>query len=630
MKLARTLALAVVAAALATGAATAATATPKVTEAGGATYPEHSYILTLPKAKLLAPSDVSVTENGSPVTGLQVQQQGVGGSPTTVVLAIDASASMAGRPIEDAVAAARAFVAQMNPNEQIALIAFNNNVNVIQKFTSDKNKLADALASTPKLAVGTKINDALAESLTLIDATGAPNGSVVLLSDGTDVGSTASHKSVADDLKTGHVRVFSVGLVSQSFNKKGLDSFATASHGHFVEVDDPSQLTPIFEGLRERLASEYLLSYRTKVNPSEAVKVRIAVKGFPTVTTHYTTPKLHIVPAKPYTPSAVSNVLQSSWVMAIVVLAFALLLGFAVAYAFSNRNAPLVSRVGDFVSVQGARPSRAETAEQKSESKVFRGILSKMKTRRESSWSSRFADTLEIAGINAAPMHIVVMTLLGTVVLMFVLGTLFGAVGVILGLLTPLAVRFYIRRRVSKTRKQFADQLPDNLDVLASALRAGHSLVCALAVVADDAPEPSKTEFRRVLAEEQFGVPLENALRTTSERMQNVDIEQVGLVSRLQREMGSNSAEVLDKVIETVRGRMELRRLVRTLTAQGRFSRWVLTALPIALAIMLELISPGYMQPLFHTVAGQALLVLTAVMIALGSWIIGKIVDIRV
>ena len=154
-----------------------------------------------------------------------------------------------------------------------------------------------------------------------------------------------------------------------------------------------------------------------------------------------------------------------------------------------------------------------------------------------------------------------------------------GALGVI-GLLVPFVVRAWVLQQVARKRKAFAEQLPDNLDVLASALRAGHSLVGALAVVADDAVEPSKSEFRRVLAEEQFGVQLEDAFQVVVERMENKDLDQVALVARLQREVGSNSAEVLDRVVETVRGRMELRRLVRTLTAQGRFSRWVLTALP--------------------------------------------------
>ncbi|HUY72602.1 MAG TPA: type II secretion system F family protein, partial [Gaiellaceae bacterium] len=178
--------------------------------------------------------------------------------------------------------------------------------------------------------------------------------------------------------------------------------------------------------------------------------------------------------------------------------------------------------------------------------------------------------------------------------------------------------------------RKFADQLPDNLDVLASALRAGHSLVGALAVVADDAPEPSKSEFKRVLAEEQFGVQLEDAFKVVVDRMESADLDQVALVSRLQREMGSNSAEVLDRVIDTVRSRMELRRLVRTLTAQGRMSRWLLTALPIFLALVMTLISPGYMRPLFHNPLGEALLILAACMVTVGSWIIGRIIDIKI
>ena len=116
----------------------------------------------------------------------------------------------------------------------------------------------------------------------------------------------------------------------------------------------------------------------------------------------------------------------------------------------------------------------------------------------------------------------------------------------------------------------------------------------------------------------------------TVERMENKDLDQVALVARLQREMGSNSAEVLDRVVDAVRSRMDLRRLINSLTAQGRLSRWVLTLLPIALAVILTLLSSSYMHPLFHTTLGQILLVIAAIMVALGSWVIGKIVDIRI
>ena len=118
-------------------------------------------------------------------------------------------------------------------------------------------------------------------------------------------------------------------------------------------------------------------------------------------------------------------------------------------------------------------------------------------------------------------------------------------------------------------RKAFEEQLADNLDVLAGAMRTGHSTMGALSVMVDSAIEPSKTEFRRVLQDEQLGVPLDDALMVMARRMQSYDAEQIALVMRLQREAGGNTAEVLDRVAEVIRGRMELRRLVEVLTAQA-------------------------------------------------------------
>jgi tight adherence protein B len=161
-------------------------------------------------------------------------------------------------------------------------------------------------------------------------------------------------------------------------------------------------------------------------------------------------------------------------------------------------------------------------------------------------------------------------------------------------------------------------------------LRAGHSLVGGLSLVVNDAAEPSKSEFQRVVADEQLGVPLEDALMVVAERMKSRDVEQVALVSSLQRETGSNSAEVLDRVIENIRERAGLRRLVRSLTAQGRLSRWVVTFLPVALLLAISGINPAYMRPLFTHTSGRIILAVGVIMIISGSLVIKKIVDIKV
>jgi tight adherence protein B len=187
-----------------------------------------------------------------------------------------------------------------------------------------------------------------------------------------------------------------------------------------------------------------------------------------------------------------------------------------------------------------------------------------------------------------------------------------------------------IQRKVEQQRKLFQDQLADNLQVIASAMRAGQSFTGALSVAVSDAPQPTRREFERVVADERLGVPLDQGLSVVARRMRNRDLEQIELVAMLQRQTGGNMAEVLDQAAETIRERADLRRMVKTLTAQGRMSRWVVTALPPGLVLMITAINPGYIRPLFATGAGHAVLVVSAVMVVCGSLVIKRIVNIEV
>ena len=161
-------------------------------------------------------------------------------------------------------------------------------------------------------------------------------------------------------------------------------------------------------------------------------------------------------------------------------------------------------------------------------------------------------------------------------------------------------------------------------------MRAGHSFLGALSVMADDAGEPSRREFRRALQDEQLGVPVQTALATVATRMRSLDVEYVGLVAQLQTETGGNTAEVLDRVTETIRERNSLMRLVRVLTAQGRLGGWVVSLLPLGLVLALNLLNPGYLSPLLESNTGRVLLVLGASFMVAGLVTIRKIVDIKV
>jgi tight adherence protein B len=150
-----------------------------------------------------------------------------------------------------------------------------------------------------------------------------------------------------------------------------------------------------------------------------------------------------------------------------------------------------------------------------------------------------------------------------------------------------------------------------------------------MGVVADEAPEPSKREFRRVVTDEQLGIPLDEALEVTAKRMQNPDIDQVAILALVQREAGGNTAEVLDQVTMNIRARMDIRRLVRVLTAQGKFSSVVVALVPVGIFVFLLLVNPSHLDPLFHETIGQIGMISAVLMTFLGFYIIRRIITIE-
>jgi tight adherence protein B len=609
----------------------AAAAPVHLVEAGGAQFPFRSYILTLPTRQALPLSRLHVSENGTPVRALSVvSAQAAKQREFGVVLAIDASLSMKGKPIRAAMEAARAFAAHRAPTQELAVITFNGGIHVVQPLTASSSAITAALSRAPKLGYGTKIYDALQTAETMLVGAHVQGASIVLLSDGADVGSAAKPAAVLRSLAGEHVRTFTVGLTSKTFRQANLVAVAAATKGTYLRAAGPAALRPIYDALGTQLSNEYLISYQSLAGPGAHMRVTASVDGLAGVATSaYVTPSLHIKAAPPYHASLGSRILQSWITMLFVALLAAAAFGFTIRALATPRRGGIVDRVASFVSIR-RRPDEAQAeGDQAADRRVdlLRGAEGALERLR---WWPRFRATLELADINASPTQIVLLTLLATAGVMMLLYLVLGVAGVFLGLGTPLAARGIIRVKLARKRRAFAEQLPDNLEVMAAALRAGHSLVGALAAVIDSAPEPAQSEFRRVIAEEQLGVPLEEALGTVVERMDNRDLDQVALVARLQRETGAGAAEVIDRVIETVRARQELRRLVRTLTAQGRLSRWILTALPVVLALALPLINHGYLDPLLHKGSGQALLVVTVLMVTAGSFVIGKIVDIKV
>jgi tight adherence protein B len=203
------------------------------------------------------------------------------------------------------------------------------------------------------------------------------------------------------------------------------------------------------------------------------------------------------------------------------------------------------------------------------------------------------------------------------------LGVAAGAVGAAV----PLVV---VRRMARRRQHLFADQLPDGLDLVRAALQAGHGLMAAMSVVADEFPDPIAQEFREVSEEVRLGRPLREALDNLADRVGNPDVAllEVGILTA--QDVGGNLAEVLDKISHTIRERFKLQRDTQVMTAQGRLSGGVLTAMPFLAGTGLMLFSPGYLNTMFQATTGRYMLAYALVSLLLGHLMIRRIVRIEV
>jgi tight adherence protein B len=208
--------------------------------------------------------------------------------------------------------------------------------------------------------------------------------------------------------------------------------------------------------------------------------------------------------------------------------------------------------------------------------------------------------------------------------------TRFWPAAVLAALIGALLPYMVVRWRRTKRLYQFEEMLPEAIDLLARAIRAGHPLSAGMKMVADETSEPIASEFRRTHEENRFGLPFEDALLAMADRVSVVDVRILTTAILIQREVGGNLAEVLDNLANVIRMRFTIRRQLRVYTAQGRFSGYVLAILPIAVGVAIYNLNPSYMRLLFTDPVGK-LMLLVAVVFQIGGFLwIRKIIDIEI
>jgi len=239
---------------------------------------------------------------------------------------------------------------------------------------------------------------------------------------------------------------------------------------------------------------------------------------------------------------------------------------------------------------------------------------------------------IEQSGVKASISGLLLVAMTCAVGVGLLLGALVRAPwGIALGGAVGLTLPFLVLRvKRARRLRAFEEQFPEALDLISRALKAGHAFATGLKMVADEMPEPVGPEFRKAFDEQNFGLPMKDALDNLTRRIPALDVRFFATAVLIQRETGGNLSEILDNLAHVVRERFKILRQVRVYTAHGRFTGYVLLALPAVLAIALSFINPEHMNLLFRERMGQMMLVGALAMQTIGFLWIKQVIKIEV
>lgn len=571
--------------------------------------------------------------------------------PNATILLLDESGSMRGDSLAAAKEASRRFLEAARPVDLVGIQSFNEDFRMLHSLSGNKPSLDEALRLlAPRKE--TALYDALAqslESLSKVEVAGAR--SIILLSDGGDTASQRTLQEVLSLARASGVRVYAIGLKTYEFDPKPLQELAAATGGRYLESPAPQALASLFQELAGEISNQYLVTFLVRVPPegkgSAGLVIEFQRGDLQTrATTTFFYPDIARMPGPASETAEPDGAGRSSADRAVGadsigrtstgVLAHPLLLGFAgwsgsrylvalavflllfaALYVLSGIVFPRRSVLRDYADLLENRRhlapgAAASTTPSRPGERLlarllsFRGYGDPLQRRLEDvGWKMR---TSEFALLHVGGLFVALLALrfVGASVPVLILAT---------GLLS-IAPVVYLDYLAKRQCQRFERQVPEVLIMIANSLRAGQGFEQALKVVADDAPEPTSREFRRLLTQQRLGVEPEKALQALADRMRSESFEWAVMATIIQRRVGGNLAEIYERLAATLREREKLRREAQSLSAEGRYSAMVLVALPFVLAIALFVINREYVSLLWERRLG--LLMVAAGLAAMG------------
>jgi tight adherence protein B len=246
--------------------------------------------------------------------------------------------------------------------------------------------------------------------------------------------------------------------------------------------------------------------------------------------------------------------------------------------------------------------------------------------------AERTASALTMADISLRPQEWYALRVALPVLAGFLMYVYNGVLveSLLVALIAGVAPSVVLSQRRAARRAAIVRQLPEAMVLLTNSLEGGSALLQAVEAVAETSPDPIGTEFRRVMVEVRYGIPLDEALAHMSVRVASKDFAMLVSAVEIHRQMGGSLAVILRSISETMRERIKLTERVQILTAQTRVSGYIITALPFGVALILLLVAPSYMAPLFTHVLGYLALLVAAILIGTAYFVMGRITEIEV
>jgi tight adherence protein B len=561
----------------------------------------------------------------------EVRQDGKTARPTVtpisnanleVVLALDTSGSMTGAPMDAAKAAAETFVSGLPVTARVALVSFNSKPTVVVPLTDDRGALLSAIRGL-KARGDTALFDAMTTAADLFTDGDSARRQLVLLSDGADDSSVADADGAIAALEGAKVTSYVASLATPDSTTATLNRIAKASGGRVVPATDVSAIRSVFGSIGNVLTNQYQLTFPALTTGQAALAISVSsgdatasverVVEIPKASTATTLPSARVMPVS-----------DQGWMKVVGFAAAGLgMLGLAM-YAFvAPRKRRITSRfISDHVSTKGHDTS-------------FQDLTNKASAMAERSlqhrgWASRLDIALERGGMPFRPGEFI-LVVIGAVFGAFLVGfAFFGPlVAVIFAVAAAFLSRTVVRFKVSRRRSKFESQLGDTLQLLSGSLRAGYGLAQALDAVAKNSESPSADEFNRLIMEMRVGRDLPDALNAVATRIGSDDFDWVVEAITINREIGGDLTELLDRAAKTIRERDAVRRQIKSLSAEGKLSAYVLVAIPIFLLLYMRVANPDYASELTGSPMGLILLSMAGAGIGMGGLWLRKIVRVE-